>query len=175
MLGNNKRKKRIPSFNNVNLVPLLDFVVAVIPVLLLSISFIEYVSLDASLPAFVSQDGSRDTIKNEEKLGLTVAITEQGFVVGGQGGLLKVDGGETIIKINTDGTYDYAALSKKMMEIKKKFSKEWTVIIVPESDTKFETLVSTMDASREYVVVDASGKVQKTILFPDVVLGGGII
>ena len=175
MLGNNKRKKRIASFSNVNLVPLLDFVVAVIPVLLLSVSFIEYVSLDASLPAFVNPEESKDVIKNEEKLGLTVAITEQGFVVGGQGGLLKVDGGETIIKRNADGTYDYAALSKKMMEIKKKFSKEWTVIIVPESDTKFETLVSTMDASREYVVVDASGKMQKTILFPDVVLGGGII
>jgi biopolymer transport protein ExbD len=175
MLGNKKRKKRIQTFNNVNLVPLLDFVVAVIPVLLLSVSFIEYVALDASLPAFVNSEESKDTIKNEEKLGLTVAITEQGFVVGGQGGLLKVSGGETVIKRNSDGTYDYVSLSKKMMEIKNKFSREWTVIIVPESDTKFEILVSTMDATREYVAVDASGKMQKTMLFPDVVLGGGII
>ena len=118
MLGNNKRKRRIQAFNNVNLVPLLDFVVAVIPVLLLSVSFIEYVSLDASLPAFASAEESKDAIKNEEKLGLTVAITEQGFVVGGQGGLLKMSGGEAIIKRKTDGTYDYASLSSKMMEIK---------------------------------------------------------
>ena len=49
------------------------------------------------------------------------------------------------------------------------------MIIVPESDTKFETLISTMDATREFVVVDDSGKMQKTVLFPDVVLGGGIL
>jgi len=175
MLGNKKRKKHIQSFSNVNLVPLLDFIVAVIPVLLLSVSFIEYVALDASLPAFVNPEESSDTVTNEEKLGLTVAITEQGFVVGGQGGLLSIDGGEKIIKREANGSYNYVSLSKKMMEIKKKFSKEWTVIIVPESDTRFEVLVATMDATREYNVVDASGNIQKTILFPNVVLGGGIL
>jgi len=175
MLGNNYRKKRVKTFNNVNLVPLLDFVVAVIPVLLLSVSFIEYVSLDASLPAFVEQDDKSGFIKNEKKLGLTVAITDAGFVIGGQGGLLKVSGSETVIKKNADGDYDYLSLNKKMLEIKKSFSDEWTVIIVPESNTKFETLINTMDATREYVVVDASGKIDKKIMFPNVVLGGGIL
>jgi biopolymer transport protein TolR len=175
MLGNRKRKKHVQGFSNVNLVPLLDFIVAVIPVLLLSVSFIEYVSLDASLPAFVNPEESDGTLNNDEKLGLTVAITEQGFVVGGQGGLLNVSGGETVIKRNNDGSYNYESLNRKMLDIKKKFSNEWTVIIVPESDTKFETLIATMDATREYNAVDASGNMQKTTLFPDVVLGGGII
>jgi biopolymer transport protein ExbD len=175
MLGNNKRKKRIQSFNNVNLTPLLDFIVAVIPVLLLSVSFIEYVSLDASLPTFANMEDSKEALSNKERLGLTVAITDDGFVVGGQGGLLKVNGGETVIKRKSGGEYDYLALSKKMLEIKRNFSKEWTIIIVPQSDTKFDTLVSTMDATREYIVVDQSGRIQKQIMFPDVVLGGGII
>jgi hypothetical protein len=146
-----------------------------IPVLLLSISFIEYVSLDASLPAFVGSEDKNGLIKNEKKLGLTVAITDNGFVIGGQGGLLKVSGGETVIRKTSDGDYDYLSLSKKMLEIKKSFADEWTVIIVPESDTKFETLVNTMDATREYVFVGPSGKMGKQTMFPNVVLGGGIL
>jgi len=175
MHGNNRRKKRVQSFNNVNLTPLLDFIVAVIPVLLLSVTFFDYVTLDASLPTFVSSEEQRVVNNNEEKLGLTVAITDDGFVIGGQGGLLKVNGGETIIRKTANGNYNYISLNNKMSEIKKRFSKEWTVIIVPQSDTKFETLINTMDATREFLVVDSSGKMQRQVLFPDVVVGGGIL
>ena len=174
MLDNKRRKKRIQSFNNVNLTPLLDFIVAVIPVLLLSVSFTEYVILDASLPAFANAEET-STMDNAEKLELSVAITEDGFVIGGRGGLLKVNGGETLIKRKSDGSYDYISLSKKMFEIKNNFPKEWTVIIVPESSTKFDSIVRTMDATREYATVDAVGMIKKKTLFPDVVLGGGII
>jgi len=175
MRGNNRRRKRIQSFNNVNLTPLLDFIVAVIPVLLLSVTFFDYVTLDASLPAFVSSDDRSVSDNSVEKLGLTVAITDDGFVVGGQGGLLKVNGGETTIQKTAKGAYDYLSLNNKILEIKKRFPKEWTVIVVPQSDTKFETLVNTMDATREYIVVDTSGAIKKEILFPDVVVGGGVI
>jgi len=175
MQGTNRRKKRIQAFNNVNLTPLLDFIVAVIPVLLLSVTFFDYVTLDASLPAFVGAESQSSSQNSEEKLGLTVAITDDGFVVGGQGGLLKVNGGETTIRKKATGDYNYSSLNNKMVEIKKRFSKEWTVIIVPQSDTRFETLISTMDATREHMAVDASGKMQKETLFPDVVIGGGIL
>lgn len=175
MRGTNRRKKRVQSFNNVNLTPLLDFIVAVIPVLLLSVTFFDYVTLDASLPAFVSSEEQTINENKDEKLGLTVAITDDGFVVGGQGGLLKVNGGETIIKKTTDGKYDYLSLNNKMFEIKKRFEKEWTVIIVPQSDTKFETLISTMDATRQHAAIDSSGKMESKTLFPDVVIGGGIL
>jgi biopolymer transport protein ExbD len=175
MRGTNRRKKRVQSFNNVNLTPLLDFIVAVIPVLLLSVTFFDYVTLDASLPAFVSSEEQKAPESNTEKLGLTVAITDDGFVVGGQEILLKVGGGETTIKKTVKGDYDYSSLNNRIFEIKKHFSKEWTVIIVPQSDTKFETLVNTMDATREYLVVDSSGNMKKEILFPDVVVGGGIL
>ena len=175
MQGSNRRKKRVQSFNNVNLTPLLDFIVAVIPVLLLSVTFFDYVTLDASLPTFVNSEDQSISRNNDDKLGLTVAITDDGFVIGGQGGLLKVNGGETIIRKTAKGDYNYLSLNNKMLEIKKRFLKEWTVIIVPQSDTRFETLVNTMDATRESATVDSSGKIQRQMLFPDVVVGGGIL
>ena len=173
MHGSNRRKKRVQSFNNVNLTPLLDFIVAVIPVLLLSVTFFDYVTLDASLPAFVSSE-DQNLVNNDEKFSLTVAITDDGFVVGGQGAFLKVSG-ETTIKKFASGEYDYSSLNNKMFEIKKHFLKEWTVIIIPQSDTKFETLINTMDATREHLLVNSSGEMKRDTMFPNVVIGGGII
>ncbi|HOW16498.1 MAG TPA: biopolymer transporter ExbD [bacterium] len=170
-----RRKKKVTALRNVNLVPLLDFIVAVIPVLLLSVSFTEYVILDASLPVFaddtniVQQEG-----QEQKKLGLTVAITDDGFVVGGTGGILTVDGSGTLIKKN-NGKYDYDLLNKKLAEIKSNYPEEWSIIIVPQSDTKFQDIIMTMDASREKIDIDGKGIIKKKTMFPNVVLGGGVL
>jgi len=170
----NERRK-IPALNNVNLVPLLDFVVAVIPVLLLSISFFEYVSLDTSLPVFSVEEESVVTKEdNKPKIGLTVVITEQGFMIGGQAGLLSEDG-NSVIKRDSKGLYDYSTLNKKLLEIKKKYPEEWSIILIPDPATRFEDIIATMDASREYISFDENGRAKKKTMFPNVVLGGGVL
>ena len=159
---------------NVNLVPLLDFIVAVIPVLLLSVSFTEYVILESSLPAFADETSIAQPVDDKKKLGLTVAITEDGFVLGGTGGLLTVEGSGSLIK-KRDGKYDYVTLGNKLYEIKTSFPDEWSVIIVPESNTKFDDIVITMDTARERIEFNKDGKVIKKIMFPNVILGGGVM
>jgi biopolymer transport protein ExbD len=169
------KRKKVAALRNVNLVPLLDFIVAVIPVLLLSVSFTEYVILDASLPAFAEETSVVDTQDQEQKkLGLTIAITTDGFVLGGTGGLLSVDGAGTLIK-KKNGLYDYELLSTKLLEIKKNYPNEWSIIIVPDSNTRFEEIVQTMDASRERKEIGKDGNMKKTTMFPNVVLGGGVV
>lgn len=171
-----RKKKKVSSLKNVNLVPLLDFIVAVIPVLLLSVSFTEFVILDSSLPAFAesSESLTSDDKENNKKLGLTIAITEDGFVLAGTGGVLSVDGAGTLIKKN-NGEYNYDALNKKLYEIKSNYPNEWSVIIVPESTTKFNDIVLTMDASRERKEIDKNGNLKKKTMFPNVILGGGVM
>ena len=169
-----RRRKKIPGLRNVNLVPLLDFIVAVIPVLLLSVSFTEYVILESSLPAFADESSITQSNDNKKKLGLTVAITEDGFVLGGTGGLLTVEGSGSLIK-KRDGKYDYITLGNKLYEIKTNFPDEWSLIIVPESDTRFEDIIATMDASRERIEFNKEGKMVKKVMFPNVVLGGGVM
>ncbi|MFH1222852.1 MAG: biopolymer transporter ExbD [Pseudomonadota bacterium] len=172
MLG---KKRKIPAFNNVNLIPLLDFIVAVIPVLLLSVSFFEYVSLDTSLPVFSDEDTTQADEDKNNKLGLTIAITDQGFVIAGQTGLFGEGGDKTLIKKDNKGLYDYATLGSRLLEIKNKYPNEWSVILMPESTTKFEEVVSTMDVSREHITIDAKGLMKRKTMFPNVVLGGGVL
>lgn len=175
-IADSGKRKKIPVFRNLNLTPLLDFIVAVIPVLLLSVNFLEYVVLDTSLPVY-SDDPSVDlnNKENQPKLGLTVAITEEGFVIAGQGGLLNTEGKGTLIKKTTNGTYDYLELSNKLLEVKNNYPDEWSIIIIPEATTRFEDIVSTMDASREIVSTTGKGKTSRRVMFPNVVIGGGVI
>ncbi|MEI6092807.1 MAG: biopolymer transporter ExbD [bacterium] len=170
--GNNKK---ISEFKNLNLTPLLDFVVAVIPVLLLSVNFLEYVVLDTSLPVFTDEAAIQSKRENQEKLGLSVAITDAGFVIAGQGGLLNQGGQGTLIKRTTGGAYDYTELGNRLLEIKSKYPEEWTVIIIPEASTKFDDIVTTMDISREHLATNNRGELTRKVMFPNVVIGGGVI
>jgi biopolymer transport protein ExbD len=170
------RKNRIPEFRNLNLVPLLDFIVAVIPVLLLSVNFLEYVVLDTSLPVYSSATSAETGDKNDQpKLGLSVAITEEGFIIVGQGGMLNVNGKKPLINKSTDGAYDYSKLGDALFEIKNNYPDEWSVVIIPEADTRFEDIVATMDAARERLLFDQNGEVTRKTMFPNVVIGGGVI
>ena len=165
------RRKGIPKMGDLNLAPMMNLMVTLIPLLLLSASFMELVVLNTSLPIY----GSVGEPEEKPRLGLTIAITDRGFVIAGQGGLLKVEEKDNIIGRTPRGDYDYITLSEKLFEIKNSFPDEQSVIIVPEAGTKFEAIISTMDASREYMVVEPEGVMKRKIMFPNVVLGGGIL
>jgi biopolymer transport protein ExbD len=75
----------------------------------------------------------------------------------------STDGAPTIPK-KPDGSFDFAALNGKMVEIKRAFPNETRVIIGAEGEIAYETLIQTMDAIRE-----TFGKERK-ILFSDVTL-----
>jgi hypothetical protein len=111
----------------------------------------------------------------QPKLLLSVLISKKGYFIAGAGAVLgqetpageataSVEGEPTIPK-KADGTYDTAALTAKMVQVKSSFPAESKVIVGAEADTPYETLVDTMDAIREV----GSGE-SKKILFYDVTL-----
>ncbi|MEI6079693.1 MAG: biopolymer transporter ExbD [bacterium] len=175
MATGNGGKKRIPEFRNLNLTPLLDFIVAVIPVLLLSVNFLEYVALDTSLPIYSEDVQAEHSKENQPKLGLSVAITEEGFLIAGQGGVLNISGKNFLIRKTSNGLYDYSSLSDKLLDIKKTYPDEWSIIIIPEATTRFEEIVSTMDATREHLSTNSLGHISRKTMFPNVTLGGGVL
>ena len=106
---------------------------------------------------------------------LTVGISERGFYVAATGGVLgqeTVAGaaqpgqGEPTIPIRKDGQYDYEALTRQMIKIKRtpEFRAETKVILAPQQNISYEILIATMDAVRE-----RPGN--RSDLFPDVTLG----
>lgn len=167
-----KKKKFDPGDHNLNLIPIMNLVLMLIPAILITASFVEITVINVSAP----QIGGGAPVEQEKPekppLNLTIVLTDQGFTIAGSGGVLGQEAadpnaakGPTIPKTG-DGKYDWESLTKKLVEIKDAFPEETKVIINAEPDIKYEFLVGTMDAARETK--------DRRELFPDVVLSAGI-
>jgi hypothetical protein len=66
-------------------------------------------------------------------------------------------------------THDFTKLTRELRGIKQRYPKSDTVILTPDAGVKYEVLVRTMDAAREYEA--KQGKTIQTVgLFPTVVV-----
>lgn len=148
-----------------NIVPYLDIMLNLIMFMLLSMSgLVSYGVLNVAAPKYAppSAAASQNPATDDDKpaLLLTVLISEKGFYVAGTGAVLPgvdpeapqeegTEGAPTVPK-NSNGEYDYAALTARMLEIKKAFPEETKIILGADPKIPYDTLVKTMDAVREY-------------------------
>lgn len=154
-----------------NLVPIMNLVTILIPFLLLSVTFVHLAVVDSSLPA-ITPGITGDT----ESINLSVAITDRGFVVQGQTDLLtreedSTDATEPTIPRTPDGELDFDALSDLMVQVKAAHPGEHNVILIPETQINYAEIVHTMDATRDHL---PEGGVARELLFPHVVIAGGV-
>ncbi len=160
-----------------DLVPIMNMVTILIPFLLLSVQFVNLAVIDSTLPA-ISKEVSTTEKPEEEKLNLSVAITDKGFTILGASGVLGNPKGEgSTVPCVPEGcpnvdAYDTKKLTELLGQIKDEYPEEQNVILVPESSIPYEVLVATMDATREDVNTKVDGKPRE--LFPYVVIAGGV-
>jgi biopolymer transport protein TolR len=150
-----------------NLVPYMDIVVNLILFLMLSSTgLVQFGVINVSAPAIGGGSGESDEPK-EPPLNLTIAISPKGFFVAGNGGVLPAPGSSNEPSIpKVAGKYDYAALTKKLVEVKSAFRNETKVIVTGDPGTPYEVIVGVMDASRQ--------SEPNNLLFPDVMLSPGL-
>ncbi|WP_224245242.1 ExbD/TolR family protein [Hyalangium gracile] len=150
-----------------NIVPYLDILMNLILFMLLSITGLaSFGILNVTAPNYGGPTaGAQQDNPETPKLTLSVLISKKGHFINSENAILGQGGSEPTIPTKADGSYDYAALNAKMVEIKQAFPGETKVIIGADSDVQYEALIATMDACRE-----TQGK-DRHLLFPDVTLG----
>jgi biopolymer transport protein TolR len=170
-----KRKLRVAEveIGELNIIPYLDILTNLIIFMLLSMTGLAMFGiLNVNAPNYGGAVAA--PAEGAPKLLLSVLISKKGFFVAGTGAVLaqQAEGqqpttsneGVPTIPRSPDGTFDFASLNTKMVEIKNAFPSESKVIIGAEGDIQYDTLIQTMDAIRE-----TFGKDRK-ILFSDVTL-----
>jgi len=166
--GRKTRHIHEENVGELNLVPYMDIVVNLILFLMISSTgFVHFGVINVSAPQIGS--GEVQEQPEEPPLNLTIGISARGFYIEGTGGNLLTLGAQndpntppSIAK--TGDTYDYAALTKKLIDIKTLFHNETKVTIMGDRDILYEVVVKVMDASRQ----DGN-----EILFPDVLVSPG--
>lgn len=157
-----------------NLTPVMNLMVVIIPLLLTSAQYIKISVIELNLPPAVgaSKVKVEKPKETELKLDLAVTITNQGFFLSSAAAILRTEQGPSIPKVNDQ--YDFNQLSQRLFEIKQKvvgrFMDTESIIIQAEPEIDYQTLVSTMDASRSILV---NG--QEITLFPKVAVSATVL
>ena len=158
--------------------PVLNLMVVLIPVLLYSAEFVKLSIRELNLPPAGSSDkGNQDNALTEQdkRFQLTVIISKRGFYIGNQAGYLTGEANtaaDPAIPILEDGSYDYDKLREQLVEIKDKikdqgFIDEKSIIISAEADIEYKHIIKLMDFVTFYE--DADGNQQE--LFPQINIG----
>lgn len=171
------RARPKPEGEALNIVPYLDILMNLVIFLLASMTgFVTYGVLNVASPRYGggSSAGAATEQSDKPNLLLTVLISEKGFFIAGAGAVLGDDKAEgpadgdgqskPTVPVKADGEYDYEGLTSKMREIKKAFPNERKVIIGADAKIRYEVLVNTMDACREFKGEPLFGSVSLTVM-----------
>lgn len=153
--------KKIPEAEDLNLTPIMNCVLVLIPLMLLNVVFMTISVIEVTMP---QRSAGAAQNNGEPPKRLQLFISKQGFtIVEGMSSLPAEGdcpaGGPTICPSNPDGAIDtdkqdWLGLYNKLIEIKQK--PEWldhdTIEIVADSSVKFSVLVKAMDIARYQLV-----------------------
>lgn len=134
-------KSRRSSDADINITPVMNIFVILIPFLLLTATFVKIAIIDLSLPTLEMNTG-----KNQNEIKdltvLVISIKSEGFEI-----KTSENNYPSISKSN--GHYDYDKLDSKLKEIKELFPKLEDVIITPAAEVLYQDIVNVLDHCRE--------------------------
>ncbi len=160
---------------DLNLAPMLDIIVSIVPLLLLSTVFVQVTMVESPIPQPVAQAMANDRQDKDKDLSISVyADRNSGFRV-----QLSDDGKSEESKVQLKaGGFDFEGLHEAMIKLKQRYPDTFRFEFHPASNVRYSEIVSVLDAVRNRNSTDpliyiteqgTSKKVQIDLLFPDVV------
>lgn len=147
----------------IHIVALWNLMIILIPFLLLSAVFSQTSILNLYLPppTAAPAPGQASPDKSAKPV---VSILRDGYVLS--------DGPQVIaaIPLDNDGHYNTRKLTELLVTIKQSIPSQQDIVILSDPETPYETIVQTMDASREWVSREDEHALARP-LFPSIALG----
>lgn len=144
-----------PSSEDLNLLPIMNIFIIIIPFLLLTAVFAKTAIIDIYLPQ--ESEGSAAASDPSDPVILTVSMTDDGFELGGIG--------NGVVIPKTSNQYDFKQLSQEFVKIKERYPEKEDVVLLIQRHLPYDAIVKAMDAARE------TGGKEKKPLFPLISLG----
>lgn len=138
----------------------LNLMVVLVPFLLITAVFSRVTILELNLPT-----SAGSTAPTKLKLNIEVIVRSKGLEIG--------NGRRVVARFpKVEEEYDFASLSKHLLEIKKNYPDKTDATVLMEPDIEYDLLVHVMDAVRiAEVSQSAEGIYDKVALFPDISIG----
>ncbi len=173
-----KRTRAGDATFDLNLAPVLDIIVSIVPMLLLSVAFVQVKMIEAPTPQVVAEPlQPKEPPKPEVSASLRVS-KQSGFafeVTDLKGAL------NTTIVVNVQGQFNFDGLLNAAIKLKGTYPTLQKLQLLPDGDVSFNDLVHIMDQIRQkpmrapanLSVTDAAKAqpVQYEYLFPEIIFG----
>ncbi|NIR50959.1 biopolymer transporter ExbD [candidate division KSB1 bacterium] len=136
--------------NNLNITPVLNIFLILVPFMLLTAVFVRISVLEFSLPS--ADNKSQQSTQPEDAVVTLIAINDKGFD-------LKTQGMKFSFINKKQDDFDFATLVEKLREVKRLHAKSEEIIIAPQASIKYNTIIKVMDRCREngFPVISISG------------------
>ncbi len=159
---------------DINLTPVMNLFVVLIPFLLLSAAFYHVGVIPTSLPSQSPGPGD-DAEPNLKKVTVNLKIDEQEVSISASNGHLPP---ETLSEVAmtiphmSDGKPDLETLGKALYSIKSLYPDSDTVVVLPANGVTYKTVVKVLDTAREpkQEATEEGGEDKSIPLFPVAVL-----
>lgn len=161
---------------DLNLAPMLDIIVSIVPMLLLSVVFLELSIVDTQIPQVVAQAIERDK-KNERDLSISMHVASDRSIKI----VVKDQGKESSFQVpKAEAGINGKALHEEIVRVKSKYPDVFRMEIHPDEAVEYNDLIAIMDKvrSREtgdpkifFKDVETGKDVETDLIFPDVVFG----
>lgn len=161
---------------DLNLAPMLDIIVSIVPMLLMSLAFVHITMIETPVPQAVEKAmAAQDEKKDHVVVSLHVSKAD-GFR------FTVVDKGaskETNVALK-DAKLDLAGLHKETLNLKQSYPDVFRLELNPSEDVPLEDIVAIMDQVRKlarnenkitFKDVETGKPVETDLLFPDIVFG----
>lgn len=168
------RRRHAPQEVQINLVPMLDALVTMIAFLMFTMAFLSLNMIESPLPA---RSETPPQTSNEKPLQLTVSVNAGDVVIWSPFNRIK---SVTIPHLDSGkGRVNAIQIHDELVKIKREFPAENHVVVMPQANIPYDTLVEVMDAARTIEKTDGVISVpnaagvpeQLKVLFQNVVFG----
>jgi len=135
------RERRIKDVD-VNIIPVMNIFLLLIPFLLLTAAFVRLAIVEISLPT-LGKSRTKQVQETPKNLVLIfLAIKENGFQ-------LKSDGFKFKPVKKISNQYNYGIIIEQLKQIKNKHPYAEDIFIIPEANVKYDIIIKVMDRCRE--------------------------
>jgi biopolymer transport protein ExbD len=160
-----------------NLAPMLDIIVSIVPMLLLSVVFVQISAIDTPIPQSIEKAIAASNEKSKDLVQISLSVSKtHGFQFN-----VTENGQTTERKVGLrNGAFDFEKLREEALSLKRAHPGVFRVELNPEESVALNEIVSVMDTVRMtgptdpkvvFKDVDSGKPVETNLVFPDIVFG----
>jgi len=165
------RRRQREEETELNLVPVMNMFLVLIPFLLMSASFYQINAINTSVPVRGGPPAASEAGKPQKKAHKLTIVFELKENRVNLSALCDTLSTEALANLETSftrgkaGAFSEGPIASYLTELKKKYPESDTVLLIPDADVSYNTIIQAMDCAR---------KLKKEVLFPNVVLSASL-